>query len=90
MHNMRFRFKSENHKQEFINYGEILESGDLGNKKVVDFLDKEGIDTFYLVSADIWDTGTEFVISIDGEPQEIDGLIYHFSADEVEQFLSVV
>lgn len=86
---MRYRFISENHKQEFIAKGDEIENKDgvieNTNQLVVDEIDKEGLDTFYLT---LVEENHYKVMNNDGNI--VGDMYYHFRTDEIENYLAIV
>lgn len=82
-----YKFRSDADKKEFIEVGKIypdfVDSGLNVNQVIVDYLDKNGYDQFYLV---YWGNDN-YIINMDDDPTELEDLIYHFSQSDVNNFL---
>lgn len=93
----KYRFKSENHKQEFLNsswdFEDEMEFN--YNESICKFLDTEGIEEFYvdetedhqyciMIEDDDGDFGIAEIIHID-KP-----LLFHFYPEDVHHYLEVV
>lgn len=90
----KYRFKSENHKQEFLN--NCWDSGQLDetyNQAVIDFLDSEGLEEFYVGAPE--DYPSDFcLMDENGDIEDVihNGipLLFHFYPEDVHHYLSVV
>lgn len=85
----KYRFKSENHKQEFASDG-FNHSGEEDlktyNQAVIEFLDAEGIEEFYV---DVCED--EAWIMVDGSPAIImhfdEALMFHLYQEDIEEYM---
>lgn len=91
---MKYRFKSENHKQEFVKYKDSDDGSEdvvTYNQSIVDFLDSEGLSEFYVTGDDM---NGEFFIIVDGDiakiPHQGSNLAFHLFEYDIDNFLSVV
>ena len=85
----KYRFKSENHKQEFAsncfnhNGDEDLKTY---NQAVIEFLDAEGLDEFYIDNED-----DEAWIMVDGSPAIImhfdAALLFHLYNEDIQEYM---
>lgn len=91
---IKYRFKSENHKQEFItNRWDFEDSDDTYNQAVINWLDSEGLEEFYVGTPEGY-VNDFCIMDENGEVEDIlhknKPLLFHFYPEDVHHYMSVV